>query len=92
MYIACSDTSWYPLTYASNARVKSRWSKTFSTVSSDGTPSLNVSLPMRVSISSGTAIPGGMSAAFFRVIVAFLRDFRATPAYRSLRSERVDYR
>ena len=51
--------------YALSAFVKSRWSKTFSTVSAEGAPSTNVSLPSRVSILSGTAIPGGMSAAVF---------------------------
>jgi hypothetical protein len=62
------------LLYAFRARVKSSVSRTFSAVSRVGTPSLNSTVPMRISTFSDVVMNGGSSAAAWAVALPALKS------------------
>ena len=63
---------------ASTPRMKSRVSRTFSTVALVGAPSLNSSVPMRVSTLSGVTSDGGIAAGVWAV--AFIPPLQSAVA------------
>src|SRR6516162_9229931 len=83
--IAESDAAGMAVRNACTPRWKSRLSKTFVTVASSGKPSVNLSVPSRVSMLSGVVMAGGMSVAYLGLSAGCLSVFLSSLANRGAR-------